>query len=465
MPRRAIVLSGWIAGLAGLVATAPPVRAQSVDATCTSCHASQADELATSVHRTLTCRECHKGEASYALPEADLQRLRLRAAESGLTFDHGASFAGRATRRDVPVLCGTCHEDVERMNPYGLRTDQLARYWTSHHGKTLKQKGDERVAVCTDCHHTHGVLPAGDPNSLTHPFNVPDMCGRCHADASLMADYGVPMEVVEEYRQSVHGTLLSQGDSGAPTCATCHGNHSAMPPGFASVGAVCGQCHQHDAKYFATSVHAAQEGHRGCVQCHGGGKGRHFHLIERITKPPGVMIERYAHLLRSESRPSAEQVREAIHPDPRAILTQALPTCTECHEEIGEDESLPKLFGLLDRIAEAERYYVETANRLNEIGKGVVLVENQRFMFEDAKTHLIALAPIQHTLDNELVEAKVAELNEVCREVNDDLNNLETGLRWRRWSLLPVWSFAGVFSIALYVKFKRLKRAFVQPLP
>ncbi len=434
------------------------------EAKCTDCHATEAGRFAASVHSSLTCQDCHQGEASYSVPETELKQYTSRA--GGKSFDHGSSFAGKPTRSAIPSLCGDCHADVERMNPYGLRTDQLARYRTSNHGKTLAEKGDERVAVCTDCHGIHDVLAAADPDSRTHPLNVPSTCAMCHADVALMGDYDLPVEIVDEYRQSVHGKLLlEQKDTGAPTCATCHGNHSAMPPGFATVGSVCGQCHQAAAGHFGSSIHATLEDHKKCVQCHGGGEGRHFHKIDRITKPAGVLVQRYAHLLEFQPDPTDEQITGSIHPDPRKIITQALPTCLECHDELEEDESLPTLFALLDGIAEAERNYVKTGQRLEEVGRGLLLVDRQRFEFEDAKTFLIELAPLQHTLDNEQVAAKVAELNAVCEKVNAELDALERGLEYRHTALWPVWIFSIVFGGLLYVKYKQLKHHYVKPLP
>ncbi len=437
------------------------------EVTCTTCHTPEADQLAQSVHVAIRCQECHKGETSYLLSVEEANRHTQVRPGGGPrpAFDHGPVFTGKPSRAEVPQRCGGCHADVERMNPYGLRTDQLSRYWTSNHGKTLANKGDDRVAVCVDCHGEHDVLPGHEPGSKTHTLNVPETCASCHSDRALMAEFDLSIEVVEEYRQSVHGRLLEQQDTGAPTCAACHGNHSAMPPGFATVGAVCGKCHQHAADSFAASAHAGMEDHKGCVQCHGGGEGRHFHLIERITKPSGVLIERYAHLLASDPVPDSEQVAEAIHPNPKQIMTRAMPLCMECHDEIEEDESLAKLFDLLDAIAQAEGRYVQTGRRLDEIGQGVLLVDRQRFLFEDAKTHLIELAPLQHSLDNQQVAGKVAELNAVCDQVSAELDNLERGLRWRRNALTPIWVFATVFAVALYIKFKRLKRTYVRPLP
>jgi len=439
--------------------------AQPQGLTCAQCHPTPTAELTASVHAKLDCRQCHHGAETYPVPAPQAQEYLNRTPGGSPPFDHGQPFAGKPARRSVPEFCGNCHADAEFMNPYGLRIDQLARYRTSGHGKTLA-KGDERVAVCTDCHGAHKILSGHDPASHTFPLNVPDTCAACHANKALMAEFDLPAEVVDEYRQSVHGQLLLvRQDTGAPTCATCHGNHSAMPPGFASVGAVCGQCHQHAAAAFATSIHATQADFRGCVQCHGGGEDRHFHHIDKITQSPGVLIERYNHLLTTEPTPSAERITESINPNPKDIMNRALSTCLDCHDELEEDKSLLKLFELLDRIADAQTTYVRTARRLDVVGKGVLLVESQRFQFEDAKTHLIELAPLQHALKNDVVAEKVIELDQVCANVNKDLDDLEAGLRYRRMALVPIWGFALIFSTALYLKFRQLKNAYVKPLP
>ena len=466
-PRPKSLESQWIRMVLPIfVAVCPNATGRAdTELTCTSCHRPQAEELGRSVHRSLTCQECHQGAKAYQLPDDQAAALTGRAAGQAMLFDHGTLFRGRLARKDNPSLCGDCHADVVRMNPFGLRTDQLARYWTSRHGKTLRDKGDDRVAVCIDCHGTHEIRPGLQSGSRTHPLNVPETCAACHADEKLMGDYDLPTQVVDEYRQSVHGVLLLEhGDTGAPTCATCHGNHSAMPPGYASVADVCGLCHQHVTNFFNQSIHAEQAEHHGCVQCHGGGQDRHFHLIQRITQQPGVMIQRYAHLLAAEGQPTPTQVAEAIHADPRRIMTQALPTCLECHEEIEDDESLPKLFELLDEIALAEKKYVETANRLSKVGQGVLLVDKQQFLFEEAKTHLIALAPLQHTLSNERVAEKVEELNAICDQVDQELTELEDGLKLRYKALLPIWIFSALMAVAFYAKYKQLRAIYVKPL-
>jgi hypothetical protein len=126
--------------------------AEDTAATCATCHPLEAGWLTASVHRTIHCKECHRGLESYPLAPQEVEKVQRRSPDAGLPFDHGSSFASRPKRTDVPLLCGECHADVERMNPYGLRTDQLAQYKTSMHGKALFGRQDDRVAVCTDCH-------------------------------------------------------------------------------------------------------------------------------------------------------------------------------------------------------------------------------------------------------------------------------------------------------------------------
>jgi cytochrome c553 len=62
---------------------------------------------------------------------------------------------------------------------------------------------------------------------------IPQVCGRCHADASFMKRYNPSLRVdqVAEYESSVHGRRLRQlGDPKVATCASCHPAHNIRPP-------------------------------------------------------------------------------------------------------------------------------------------------------------------------------------------------------------------------------------------
>ena len=166
------------------------------------------------------------------------------------------------------------------------------------------------------------------------------------------------------------------------------------------------------------------------MQCHGGGPDANYHLIDRITKPTGLMMQRYAHLLSTHPTPTTAQVAQAIHAEPEQIIRRAsdLHRVSRGHRG-GQEPSEVVRPHQGDRGGGTE---VRGDGLLSRpCRSGVLLVDNQRFKFDDAKTHLIALAPLQHTLNNKLIEEKVKELNVVCDQVQGELASLEQGLRWR----------------------------------
>jgi hypothetical protein len=184
-----------------------------------------------------------------------------------------AGWKGKIDHRQVPALCGSCHSNSAYMRQFDprLRTDQLAQYPTSVHGKLLAA-GDAKVAVCTDCHSVHDIRPPSDPRSTVYPVNVAKTCSRCHSDAAYMKHYGIPTNQYAEYSTSIHHeALVVRGDLSAPTCTTCHGDHGAVPPGVDKVQNVCANCHVFQAQMYEKSTHFKafeDKGLPGCVVCH-----------------------------------------------------------------------------------------------------------------------------------------------------------------------------------------------------
>ena len=198
--------------------------------------------------------------------------------------------SSKIAEADVPAFCGNCHANIEYMRRYrpSPRTDQLAEYWTSGHGKALKATGDPKVATCISCHDKphgsgqdqgkHGIRAVDDLESPVYRTHVAKTCAKCHADEKVMAGYqyhGQPLghEQYAEWRASVHGqALLEKGDLSAPTCNNCHGNHGAVPPAVGSVANACGTCHGKIAGLFADTrmKHRFEEERLpGCATCHG----------------------------------------------------------------------------------------------------------------------------------------------------------------------------------------------------
>jgi predicted CXXCH cytochrome family protein len=266
---------------------AAPAASEAVDS-CVACHSALDGNLSRpallfdhDVHKRngFSCVACHGGDPSAVEPEAAMNRAK--------------GFAGKIDRRAIPAMCGRCHSDaalIHRFKPQ-QRIDQLALYKTSVHGQRLAS-GDTRVATCIDCHSVHDIREVADAEAPVFPLKVPETCARCHADADRMKSYRIPTDQFQQYRTSVHWAALSERrDLSAPSCATCHGNHGAAPPGVASIAHVCGTCHVVFDNLFEKSPHkAAFEGMglAGCVVCHSN-HGITAPTIQLVGTQPGAV--------------------------------------------------------------------------------------------------------------------------------------------------------------------------------
>jgi hypothetical protein len=240
--------------------------AEAPKSSCVTCHSAlqgkfvePAKLFPSDVHHEagLSCADCHGGDPKEMSMDA---------------MSPAKGFRGAPRKAQIPEFCGRCHSNPDYMRHYNpsLRTDQLSEYLTSVHGKRLKQ-GDAKVAACVDCHSVHNIRAVTDPRAPVYPTNVANTCAKCHADAEYMKGYKIPTNQFASYEKSVHAAALAGGDTSAPTCTTCHGNHGATPPGVSSVANVCGTCHAFNEQLFDKSPHKAAfaaMGLPGCVQCH-----------------------------------------------------------------------------------------------------------------------------------------------------------------------------------------------------
>lgn len=265
-----------------------PSAAPAADDSCTVCHSALDGDLARpaqlfdhDVHKRngFSCVACHGGDPSAAEPDAAMNRRK--------------GFLGKIDRKAIPALCARCHSDANLIHRYKpqQRVDQLALYKTSVHGQRLAS-GDTKVATCIDCHSVHDIREVTDAEAPVFPLKIPETCARCHADAERMASYKIPTDQFEQYRKSVHWAALSdRRDLSAPSCATCHGNHGAAPPGVDSVAHVCGACHVVFDNLFEKSPHKKafdSMGLAGCVVCHSN-HGIVAPTIQLVGTQPGAV--------------------------------------------------------------------------------------------------------------------------------------------------------------------------------
>ena len=375
------------------------------DNSCVSCHSDMWEEMKGSVHSQhgITCNQCHGGDPTQK--DKDLAKAPA------------TGYIGVPDKKQIAQICGNCHANIETMNSYGIRTDQLARYKTSTHGKKILIDGDTKVAVCSDCHGYHDVLPIADPNSPAYPLNVPKTCNHCHGNEKLMTPYGKPADIFDKYKNSVHGkALFEKKDLGVATCISCHGNHGAVPPGVKNVGAACGKCHINEHQNFLEIVHAKitdQEKFHQCIACHG---------------------------------------NHDIAPVSLNLYTQA---CSKCHEPqshaFQQGQKIWKLFN------QAKTDLKETQDLIKQAGIDGLFVDEEMAILEETKTKVFEMGPLQHTLSYEKINALDTQIENNVRKIQSEIHGKRENLKWRKWALWPLWIFILIMSWALWKRYKQLK--------
>lgn len=178
----------------------PSSRTNFINSTqfCGSCHTKEKDLHIKSEHYVMlkknnpnapTCIFCHQKEIT---PGFKLEATKLK--------------------MNQIQLCLDCHIK----HPQNEFSKALVDFDKSVHGSALK-KGNKFAPACTDCHGSHDLKKANDPDSKINPFKVTDVCGKCH------------VAITQEYHSSIHGVELVKGNLDVPGCSYCHGEHGISP--------------------------------------------------------------------------------------------------------------------------------------------------------------------------------------------------------------------------------------------
>jgi hypothetical protein len=388
------------------LAAAAPARAQS--------NAQPAPAPATGSVAAGRCGVCHPAErVLFAKSRHSREGVRCTSCHGGndrsedVGAAHAGAFKGRPSRRDIPALCASCHSNEERMRAYNLPVDQYALYQTSGHGRRLA-KGDLRVAVCSDCHGAHDILPPSDPASRVFELNIPKTCGTCHGDSTLMSARGLP-DVFREYMSSIHAhELFDQGNRRSPTCVNCHGVHGAAPPAVGDVDKVCGQCHTAERRYFVAGPHRdglLRAGQPECASCHGD------HAIAGTR--------------------------------PQRIST----LCVQCH---GQGSPQAALGGRLWTDYRAAAQEIDKAAAMIDRADAVPLqTEDYRSRLQEARTYLREALPAAHSVQEATVEGFALRARSVSSEIELEINAKLVNLRTRKFVLIVFWFYVLVTILVL----------------
>ncbi len=379
--------------------------------TCKYCHGAVAAKLKESVHAEygLACVDCHGGDPT--------------APEKADSMNPAKGFTGKPTALQIPALCSSCHSDYAKMRQYGIPTDQFAAYSTSNHGISLLQKGNKDAAQCVSCHGSHDILKTSDSRSPVYSFNIPKTCGKCHSDKKIIEKYNLKSDAVKEYKKSIHGRrLLKEFDTAAPSCASCHGNHGAAPPGVSEVVNICGKCHSNTRDYFVKSKHYAKG--IKCVDCHDN---------HNIKHPTFALYERNEEGL-----------------------------CAKCHKD--EKTAAGKFIsGVLRSVKDAKAQINYARADVNKVAADGADVDSKLEMLAEAKSAIIKLGPLQHQTDLRSTQ-KVLQ-NEAMIKAHTIQNEVEAYEKEEKDKMILCAAFAGyvcIFIALLYTKFWTLKRRYLK---
>jgi hypothetical protein len=218
-----------------------------------------------------------------------------------------STFAGRCA---ALTSCVQCHGNLEWIQNKAWA--QMVQDFTN----------DVHFAAGLSCEDCHGGNP--DPKLAEDPFgamdkafkpnpyrgkpkrtDIPDFCGRCHADADYMKRFKPDERVdqLKEYWTSQHGKLLRTGDTNVATCVDCHGTHTIRSPS------------DPQSSVYPTAVAET------CSSCHSNPK--HMAGYKTRTGAP-LPIDQYA------------KWRQSVHA--RAMFDKddlTAPTCNDCHGNHG----------------------------------------------------------------------------------------------------------------------------------
>ncbi len=259
-----------------------------------------------SVHSFLDCTDCHRG-----FTPSDHQEMKFRSKEL---------FKLRYSR-----ICRRCHKD-EDISKKAI------------HASLLKKETNGDSHVCTDCHAAHSVTPVAGGKVFA---NEESYCLGCHAHEISMRfknNETIPLKLdMQGLKASAHGNL---------SCSDCHfGFSSEEHPtrsfrtsrDYAIASAdVCRRCHFDKYTKTLESIHYSllSQGNLGtptCTDCHGS------HLIARITEDGEMSARKCQKCHQGIYDIYSKSVHGA------ALFSehnQDVPTCTDCHKAHDIDDPL-----------------------------------------------------------------------------------------------------------------------------
>lgn len=385
--------------------------------------------------------------------------------------------------------CVSCHLEIG---------DELALPVEGMKGDVHSRQG----LSCADCHGgdpTAG-LEDGDPEAAMDPAKgyigvpkrseIPQFCSRCHSDPEYMHRFNprAATDQYDNYKTSIHGKLLLQGDGNVATCIDCHGVHGILNAKDArssvyplNIPATCGRCHS-DSDYMApygiptdqaseyrTSVHGVALLEKGdmaapaCNDCHG----------NHGATPPGApsiaFICGQCHLNNSElffqsphksafdelELPECEACHgnhSIQHASDKMLGTDESSVCADCHDEGSEGWA----------IAHAMRQEIDTLKEKYAIADSIVLkaeragmqVQEALFQLKDVNNALIKSRTMVHSFSTDKIKEVSKGGIDLAEQAALAGEKALAEVQFRRKGLALSLLFICALAVGLYMKIR-----------
>jgi predicted CXXCH cytochrome family protein len=332
---------------------------------CYSCHGSRKiQKYKTSIHakKNIGCESCHQGghsirkisKSNVALVCGKCHGSHERNYDNSIhqtifkkggnaptcTDCHGSHEILTSKMTIESQGCLKCHLDEKLFPGDKIGSAKfVAKYKTSIHA-SIEKNGIE-AAGCVDCHGNHLIQNPDNPMASTTRTQLPETCGKCHHD------------VVDKFLNSAHGKSLLNKNVAAPTCVSCHSEHSIeavkQSDDFSKINQVelCLKCHlegklphrnykgeevlitQYKNSYHYQALKEGKLNAATCSDCHGS------HEMARFDDPNSRIYKKNISKTCGQSGCHVKQFgeyNESIHGV--ALETRGnfdAPTCTDCH--------------------------------------------------------------------------------------------------------------------------------------
>ncbi len=354
---------------------------------------------------------------------------------------------------------------------------------------------------CAACH--GGDPTAEDPEEAMDPARgfrgapergeIPRFCGACHADASFIKrfDPNLPTDQWSQYRTSVHGRRVAQGDGNAAVCTSCHGVHGIRrvkdprsPVYPTHVVDTCASCHgnaglmkaygipANQPAEYRRSVHYAALTQKNdlsaptCNDCHGA----------HGATPPGVAsisnvcgtchlqnMEMFQKSPHGEAFPAMELGaceachgnHEIVRPDDSLVGVGPGTVCGQCHE--ADDPGGEAAAGIRAVLHEGSLEIQKARDAVERAARAGMLMEPAEVALEEAHQSLVQARARVHLAS----VSAVAELgNQAHDKATAALKAAERAfqeIRFRRRGLLVALGLIVLAGVGLVLKIRSLE--------